>query len=332
MSTPRPSPFAGIRIAGTCAVPAGPAVSTAELVTRVTPPRDAADVEARTGIRSRRFAAPDASSADLGALALQGALSAADLPASALARIILVASGSEDLVFPATANLVAARLGLRGTCDCFDLSNACMGFLSALDVAARSIATGSGPVGIAVTELASHVIGPEDPRPYLVFGDGVAAAVVTGDGRGGGILGSWLRNDGVAFGNVRLANPIMTGQREMIRFTASHAQMGAEAIDAVRRATDEVLRQAGLTLSDVHWVLPHQPNGSLLAAIMQALDLQAERVVPVVHETGSVGAASIPISLDRLLRTRPVAPGDRILMVGVGAGLASGAILYQVGE
>ncbi len=320
-----------LRIAGTSNVPAGLPVATAALVTRVTPARDPADVEARTGIASRRFAAPDTSSAELGSVALREALEVAGLPATALARIILVSSGAGDLVFPATANLVAAKLGLQGTCDCFDLSNACMGFLTALDVAARGIATGSGPVGIVVTELASHAIEPEDPRPYLVFGDGIAAVVVTPDDCGGGILGSWLRNDGIAFGNVRLANPIMTGRREMIRFTASNAQMGMEAIAAVRRATDEVLSQAGARLCEVDWVLPHQPNGSLLTAIVQELGVPEACVVRVVHETGSVGAASIPISLDRLLRTRPVRPGDLILMVGVGAGLSSGAILYRVG-
>jgi 3-oxoacyl-[acyl-carrier-protein] synthase III len=78
-------------------------------------------------------------------------------------------------------------------------------------------------------------------------------------------------------------------------------------------------------------VLPHQPNGVILDALIAALGVDADRVIPVAHEVGSVGSASIPMSLDRLLRTRDVHPGDRILMVGVGAGISFGAILYQVG-
>ena len=325
----RPLP---VRIAGTSSPPAGPAVTTAEIARRVDPPRDPALLEARSGIASRRLLEDGTTCADLGTEALAQALDAAKLRASDLERIVLVTSGGGDLIIPATANLVAARLGLAGSCDCFDLNNACMGFLTALDVAARGIATGGGPVGIAVVEPASFGVVPEDPRPYLVFGDGVAAAVVTEAHNGAAILGSWLRNDGIAFGNVRCRNAGVTHERETIQFTASSERMGEEAIDAVQRATDAVLRQAGTSLDDVRWVLPHQPNGALLAAIVGALGVGMERVVPVVQETGSVGAASIPISLDRLLRTRDVEPGDLVLLVGVGAGISFGAMLYRVGE
>jgi 3-oxoacyl-[acyl-carrier-protein] synthase III len=170
---------------------------------------------------------------------------------------------------------------------------------------------------------------PEDPRPYLVFGDGVAAAVVTPARADEGILGSWLRNDAVAFGNVRLAHPGLTRKRETIRFTAPNDTMGAEAIDALQRSTATVLGRAGLAMADVEWVLPHQPNGVLMNAIVRALGVAAERVVRVVDDVGSVGAASIPISLDRLFRSGRVRPGDRVLMVGVGAGLSFGAVLYR---
>jgi 3-oxoacyl-[acyl-carrier-protein] synthase III len=87
-----------------------------------------------------------------------------------------------------------------------------------------------------------------------------------------------------------------------------------------------------LKLEDVPWVLPHQPNGAILDLMVKALGIDPERVVPVARYAGSVGAASIPMSLDRLLRTRTVLPGDRILMVGVGAGISYGAVLYRIGR
>jgi len=319
-----------VRIAGTATIAPGRAVTTAELATHVNPARDPDEVVSRTGIVSRHFAAPDDSPAELGAEALRRALATSEMPAGGLARIIFVTSGGGDLAFPATANLVAAALGLAGSCDCFDLNNACVGFLTAFDIAARSIATGMGPVGIAVVELASRVTTPADPRPYLVFGDGVAAAVLTRARPGEGVLGCHLVNDGKTFGNVRLVNPFKSRRLETIRFTASNAEMGREAIAAIRRSADTVLAHAGLTLEDVAWVLPHQPNGALLEVFIAALGVPRERLLPVVHDTGSVGAASIPISLDRLFRTRSVRPGDRILMIGVGGGLSSGAVLYQV--
>jgi 3-oxoacyl-(acyl-carrier-protein) synthase III len=320
-----------VRIAGTGVVAPGRAVSTAEVAEQVTPARNPAAIERKTGILSRRFSYPDESAAELGRQALSKALAAAEMEARELERIILVASGGGEIAIPASANLIARCLGLSGTCDCFDINNACMGFLTALDIAARGIATGGGPVGIVVVELASRAITPEDPRPYLVFGDGVAAAVLTPARADEGILGSWLRNDAIAFGNVRLENAAATRRRETIRFTASNDEMGAEAIDFLQRSTNEVLGRAGLGIDDVEWVLPHQPNGVLLGAITRALGVDDRRVVRVVDEVGSVGAASIPISLDRLLRERDVRPGDRVLMAGVGAGLAFGATLYRTG-
>lgn len=320
-----------VRIAGTGMVEPGRAVSTAEVASLVTPPRNPAAIERKTGIVSRRFSFPDESPAELGAQALRKALAAAQMEAHELERIILVASGGGEIAIPASANLIARALGLAGTCDCFDINNACMGFLTALDIAARGIATGGGPVGIAVVEMGSRGITPEDPRPYLVFGDGIVAAVIAPARADEGILGSWLRNDAIAFGNVRLANPAATLQRETIRFTASSDEMGAEAIEALQRSTHEVLTRAGLQIDDIEWVLPHQPNGVLLAAITRALGVDDERVVRIVDEVGSVGAASIPISLDRLLRERVVHPGDRVLMAGVGAGLSFGAMLYRTG-
>ena len=326
----RRRPVLPVRISGSASLGPGRAIRTAEMVSRLATPRDAAEVERRSGIASRYFADAGATNAEVGAAVLRRALDEAGLAPESLARIIFVGSLGGDLLFPSTANLVAAALGLSGTCDCFDLSNACMGFVTALDIAARGIATGEGPVGIVVVELPSRYITPEDPRPYLVFGDAAAAAVVERARGEGGILGSWLRNDGIAFGNVRLGHPGLTGRAETIRFTASSARMSEEAIEAVRRASDTLLADAGLTLDDVQWIVPHQPNGTFLDAIIAALGVPDARVVRIVQEFGSIGAASMPICLDRLRHTAPVRPGDLVLMVGVGAGISSGALLLRL--
>jgi len=325
------APRLPIRIAGTGSVTPGRRVPTAEHVRRVTPPRDAAHVEARTGIITRYVAPPEAGFASLGAEAVHKALDAAAMPATALRRLIYVNSTNGDMVVPATANLIAARLGLAGSCDCFDMNNGCMGFLTALDLAARTVTTGAGPVAIVSSEMGSRCTTPDDPRPFLVFGDAAAAAVVTEPCDAEGILGVWLRNDGAAAGEVTLANGVLTHQRETVRFGASSARMTELALGLFRRGIDAVLEQSGLALSDVEWVVPHQPNGSMLATIVQSLGIDRERVVSVVQEVGSLASASIGVCLDRLLRTRPVRPGDRILLTGVGAGLSCGSILYRVG-
>jgi 3-oxoacyl-(acyl-carrier-protein) synthase III len=324
------SPLLSVRISGTSSVLPGPAVSTAELVERVTPRRDAARTEERTGISSRHFAVPGTSATELAALAIRKALAAAEMSADELARIIFVDSPRGDTLIPANANLVAAELDLEGTCDCFDLSNACMGFVSAFDVAARGVATGLGPVAIVASELGSRFITPEDPRPYLVLADAASAAILDRGRPGEGVLGWSLRNNGKAGTEATLAHAGITGKTETIRFGATNERMTELAVQAIKQRAAEVLTRSGLDLDDIDWVLPHQPNGAMLEIFVRVLGLDREKVVPIVHEAGSVGAASIPLSLDRLLRTRPVRPGQRILMIGVGAGLSSGAILYQV--
>ena len=320
-----------VRIAGTASLAPGPAVSTAELVARLPDGgRPASEVEARTGIAWRHFSEPESQAAALGAAVLAQALETAAVPANALERLIFVTSFGGDALVPATANFVAAALGLRGTCDCFDLNNACMGFLSALDVAARGVATGQGPIGIIVAELPTRFITPEDPRPYLVFGDGVAAAVITGAQNDEGILASFLRNDPEFGHEVTLAHPGLTGRRETIRFASSKGRITEVALQLIRESADIVLSRAGIGVRDVEWVVPHQPNGSMLESIIEGLCLDRQRLVPLVHETGSLGAASIPFGLDRLLRSGRVRRGDRILMLGVGAGASRGATLLRV--
>jgi 3-oxoacyl-(acyl-carrier-protein) synthase III len=319
-----------VRIAGTGTVPAGRTVSTAELAARLGQ-GDVAAIEAKTGIVSRYFAEEGDTAAAFGARALRLALDTAGIRAEDLERLIFVCSLGGDALIPATSNKIAAALGLRGSCECFDLNNACMGFLSALDVGARSVATGRGPVAIVACELGSRFIVPEDPRPYLVVGDGVAAAVLTPGRDGEGILGVWLRNDGTLAGDVELDHPGLTGKRETTRFPGSNKHITELAIDGFRWGIEAVLGQAGLALGDVEWLVLHQPNGSLFRTVTDKLGLDPARMLNVVRELGSVGSASMPIGLDRLLRSGRVRPGDRILMAGVGAGASYGAMLLRIG-
>ncbi len=317
------------RIAGTGCVLPGRAVPTAELALRLTPPRDAAGVRARTGISLRHFAGESDTAVGLAAQALAQALDVAGLEPEALSRIIFVDSLGGDVLAPANANAVAAALGLRDSCGCFDLNNTCLGFLSAVDVAARSVVTGDGPVGIAVCEILSRYITPEEPRPYLVLGDAAVAAVVDVARDGEGILGVSLRNDGSRQKVAMVGHPGVSHARETVRFNESNEEMTRLAIEMLRRRSAEVLIQADLALEEIEWVLPHQPNGPMLELIVDELGIERERVVPVVQEVGSLGAACVPLTLDRLLRSGKVRSGDRILMVGVGAGISSGAMLYR---
>ncbi len=318
-----------VRILGTGSVLPGEPVTTRSLLERVG--LDPVAFEPRIGIRTRHFAKPGTTMASLGAEALRLALDAAALPGRDLRRVLFVTSTGGDVLTPATANRVTAALGLAHTCDAIDLNNACLGFLSAFDLAARCIATGLGPVGIVVVELGSRITIETDHRPFLVFGD-AAAAVVLGPGRPGeGILASRFGNDGTHHEDTVVYHPSVTGQREYARFKQSGVAMTRIALRELERGARATLAAAGLTFADLDWLLPHQPNGAMLSMIVDLFQLDRARMVPIVDEVGSIAAAAIPLSLDRLLRTKEVRAGDKIFMFGIGAGLAHGAILHQVG-
>ena len=325
-----------LEIAGTGAVAPGRRVSTEAVVAATQGMADAEkydqrvrSVKRKTGIEHRHFVGPEDSCEKAGTQALRQALDRAGVEAAELERIIFVSSGLGDITFPATANLICRGLNVRDTCDCFDINNACMGFLTALEIATADIAVGSGPVGIVVADFPSRATTPTDSRPYLVFGDAVAAAVVK-PAATGGVLSSYLRNDGITFGNVMLRNPAITGVQETIQFTDANATIERQAIEALEKCISVALERVGLGLDQMDWILPHQPNGVLLANIVKKFELPADKLTPVVAEIGSTGSVAIPYSLDRLMSTRDVRPGDRLLFAGVGGGVSYGAMVYEV--
>jgi 3-oxoacyl-[acyl-carrier-protein] synthase III len=318
-----------VSILGTSREAPGPAVPTADVTAVAFPGRDPADLIARSGISSRHWAPPGTLHAAVGERVLRAALQDAGLLPADLRRVIFVNSSGNDVKIPATVNHLLHRLEMAGTADGFDLNNACMGYLSAMDIAARSVATGLGPVAVVVVELLSRHIGPENPRSYAVLAD-AAAAVIFGASRGGaGVLGGVLGNDGSFQGSVTLAHGYVTGQRETIQFGASNKQITTEAVDAVERSALQALDAAGLRIDQLDWVLAHQPNGVMLGRIAERLGIELEKTVPVVDQIGSTGACAIPFSLDVLRRRGDLLPGQHVLMVGVGSGMSFGATVYR---
>ena len=294
--------------------------------------RNPEEIFAKTGIATRRWVAPESSACKLASQAVSEALEEAGVGPAELRRLIFVSSTGGDFLIPANANGVLHHLGIAGTCDGFDLNNACMGFLSAFDVAARCVATGLGPVCVVVAETLSHYLDPDNPRPYMVLADAIAAVVLGDSGSGGGILSAVLGNDGTHRGTVWLSHPGRTGQRELIQFTDSNREITRLAVNAMLGSATQALEKAGLELSEMDWIVPHQPNGNMLKLFVERVGVDSEKLVTVVDRIGSVGAGSMAMGLHALRRTRPVRPGHRILLVGVGAGMSYGSVVYQTGS
>ena len=320
------------RILGTGSALPERTVATRDLIASILPGADAAAIEERIGIRERRWLGPGETAAGLAAKALGQALDAADLPATRLRRLIFVSSTGGDHMIPATAHDVADTLGIQGGCDAFDMNNACAGFLAGLDLAARLVVTGAGPVGVVAVETFSRNLSPEGRRAYLVLGDAAAGAVI-GPARGAdeGIRSSVLECSSALRGKMVMPHPGSGAGRNHHDFDTAAPEITATAIALMEKIVGAALAEAQLSMADIAWVLPHQPNGEIFRYICDRLRVPESRVVPVYPDAGSLGAAAVPLSLDRLMRTRSVQPGDRILLAAVGSGTSSGAVVYQVG-
>lgn len=296
-------------------------------------PSTPAEVEARCGIRTRRWLGDGESAISQAILALRAALDAAGLQPRDLRRLIFTTSMGGDMLVPANANAVLDALGAgSGTCDGFDLNNSCVGFVTALDVAARCAATGLHPVAVVCSEATSRYVTPDDARPYLIMADAAAAAIVgPGDGSGG-LRSSVLANEAIHWRSMTLDHPALAGGPTFLKFHEPNKRIAEVATAAIVGASRRAVEQAGLTMADIDWVAPHQPNGRLLPVIVQQLGLDPSRLVSLVGEVGSVGSASVPLGLDALLRSGRVRPGDRVLMCAVGTGVACGALVWEIGR
>ena len=283
-------------------------------------------IRERTGIAERRIADESQASSDLALEASRAALAAAQLAPSDI-DLIIVATSTPDHVFPSTACLLQAKLGIRG-CPAFDVQAVCSGFVYALATADSFIRSGMNRRALIVgTEVFSRIMDWNDRGTCVLFGDG-AGAVVLVPGSSPGIHGAALHADGSYAGILSVPGNVMGG-----RIVGSpYLQMqGNQVFKFAVKVLDEVAREtlaaAGMTVADVDWLIPHQANVRILEATARKLGLPRERLVVTVERHGNTSAASIPLALDEYLRAGKIRAGHRVLMEGVGGGFTWGAVL-----
>jgi 3-oxoacyl-[acyl-carrier-protein] synthase-3 len=283
-------------------------------------------IRERTGIAERRIADPSLASSDLALEASRAALSAAQL-APADIDLIIVATSTPDYVFPSTACLLQAKLGIKN-CPAFDVQAVCSGFVYALATADRFIRSGMNRRALVVgAEVFSRIMDWNDRATCVLFGDG-AGAVVLAAGDKPGIHASVLHADGSYADILSVPGNVCGG-----RITGSpYLQMqGNQVFKLAVRVLDEVAREtlkaSDMTVADVDWLIPHQANVRILEATARKLGLARERVVVTVDKHGNTSAASIPLALDEYVRAGKIRAGHRVLMEGVGGGFTWGAAL-----
>lgn len=289
----------------------------------------------RTGIRERRWAADNEFTSDLAAQAAAKVLAKARLQASAL-DLILVATNTPDMMFPATACLVQAKLDAR-QCPAFDLKAGGAGFLYALEIGRQFVVSRTFDTVLVIgAEKLSTVLDSKDRSTCALFADGAGAAILRHHRDASGIYSARLGSDSdeadllhVRGGGSRIpaSYESVAGGLHFLRMLGKRTFK--QAVLAMCVAAAEALRRSDLALSQIACIIPHQANRRLIEAFEKRLGAAPGQVFMNLEKVGNTSAASIPIALAEAVEIGRVKPGDRVLLVAFGSGLTWGATVID---
>jgi 3-oxoacyl-[acyl-carrier-protein] synthase-3 len=283
----------------------------------------------RTGIRSRHLAAAGQTASMLALEASLQALSAAGRNPDDV-DLVIVATSTPDYVFPSTAALLQAKLGIASGGAAFDVQAVCSGFVYALGVAEKFIRSGSHKCALVVgAEVFSRILDWQDRGTCVLFGDG-AGAVVLEAAETPGVLASALHADGAYHGILAVPGHLCGGKPTGDPLLRMDGQAVFKfAVKVLAEVAEEVLKAAGMTTGQLDWLIPHQANVRILQSTARKLGLPAEKCIVTVERHGNTSAASIPLALDEAVRSGKIHRGDLVLLEGVGGGFTWGATLLK---
>ncbi|MGI6678487.1 MAG: beta-ketoacyl-ACP synthase III [Dehalobacterium sp.] len=289
----------------------------------------------RTGISTRHIAAQKETTSDLAYEAAKLALADAGLKAEEL-DLIIVATCTPDMLFPATACILQEKLGIKGK-PSMDVEAACSGFIYGLATGAQFIATGIYENVLVVgAETLSRIVDWEDRNTCVLFGDGAGAAVLRPEERGKGLLSFYLGADGsggdllkVPAGGAARPASHETVENKLHCMSMNGQEVYKFAVRVMGSAALAALEKASLNKDDVAYVVPHQANMRIVEAAMRRLGLPMEKAFINLTKYGNMSSASIPVALDELYRTQKLKKDDVLVLVGFGAGLTWGSVVIK---
>lgn len=282
----------------------------------------------RTGIRARHFVDDGIGSSDLGAEAARRAMAAAGCQASDI-DLIIVATSTPDMVFPSTAALLQHKLGIVG-CPVFDVQAVCSGFIYAMTVADAMIKTGTAKRALVIgAEVFSRILDFKDRTTCVLFGDGAGAVVLEASDTPG-ILATDIHADGKysdilcvpghVSGGAILGDPVLKMDGQAV------FKLAVGVLEETARAS---LAKAGLTDTDIDWLIPHQANIRIMQSTARKLKMSMDKVIVTVDQHGNTSAASIPLALDHGVRSGQISKGQTLMLEGVGGGFTWGSVLLK---
>ena len=291
----------------------------------------------RTGIRERRIAGPKETAFTMGYAAARDALEKADILPTEV-DLIICSTATPEHTFPSTASLIQDALGATHA-GAFDLSAGCAGFVYALTIGAQVMQGGGYKVVLVIgSETLSRIVNWKDRGTCILFGDGAGAVVLQASEERGGVLSSLVRSDGaggdlliVPAGGSKLPASPDTVLRNLHTIQMDGREVYRFATRVVDKATREVVEQAGLTLNDIDLFVPHQANVRIIQSAARTLEVSEDRIFVNLEKYGNTSSASVPLALCEAAEQGRMQPGQHIVLIGFGAGLAWAAAVVQWG-
>jgi 3-oxoacyl-[acyl-carrier-protein] synthase-3 len=286
----------------------------------------------RTGIARRHLAAANQTTCDLAEAAARRAMQAAGVGPSDI-DFIALGTTTPDQVFPSTACLVQARLGIAGP-PAIQVEAACTGFIYALSIADKFVRLSEAKCALVIgAECLSRLVDWNDRATCVLFGDG-AGAVVLAPSEQPGILSTHLHANG-AYADMLFypTGPSRQHNASVSRQNAIHMQgteVFKEAVGKLAETVEETLAANGIERSDIDWLVPHQANLRLIQATARKLRFPMERTIVTVGEHGNTSAASVPLALDVGIRDGRIKPRDLLLLEAFGGGFTWGSALLRL--
>ena len=283
----------------------------------------------RTGIQQRYIAAEHETTSFLGVQAAKRALEHADLVPEDI-DLLICATSTPDYTFPAAAAVIQAELGIRqGTA--FDVQAVCAGFVFAVATAEKFLRSGSHKRALVIgADTFSRILDWKDRTTCVLFGDGAGAIVLEAQEteENIGILSTQLRTDGRhrsklyvdgGPGSTKEVGHLRMEGKEVFRF----------AVGSISDVVVDAFKEAGLSISDLDWFVPHQANKRIILASAEKLRIPLEKVVITVERYGNTSAATIPLALDIAIKDGRIKKGNLVLLEAIGGGFSWGSALIR---
>ena len=295
-------------------------------------------IRSHTGIGWRHIMADDQSNSDLGAAAAREALTRAGVAPESIDVIVLSTTTPDYIGCPSTACLVQEKIGAVNSMA-FDIAAACSGFVYGLAIAKGLLLTGGAKRALVISsEALSRITDWNDRNTCVLFGDGAGAALLEcSEERDNGILNTRLKADGTGWEYITVrdggcVHPYVAGQMEDRKppvLEMKGKKVYAFAIKAIPEIIQGLVDEAGITLDDVKWIVPHQANGRIIQAAANQMQIPESRFFMNLEQRANTSSASVPIALYELEAQGGLKRGDLIAVVGFGSGLTSAGALIR---